>query len=77
MSRTPPAGRTAPGIIGIAPARYVRLPLFESISGYTQKAVRRKIDEGVWLEGQEYLRAPDGRILVDLEGYYKWAEGQE
>jgi hypothetical protein len=60
----------------IAPARYVKLPVFEVISGYTEKAVRRKIEEGRWLEGKEYRRAPDGHILVDLEGYYKWAEGQ-
>ncbi len=57
-------------------ARYVRLPLFEAISGYTEKAVRRKVEEGVWLEGREYRRAPDGHILVDMEGYTKWVEGQ-
>lgn len=54
--------------------RYVRLPRFEQLTGYTQKAVRRKIEAGVWLEGREYRRAPDGRIMVDLEGYKKWVE---
>lgn len=61
----------------VQPARYVRLPLFERLTGYTQKAVRRKIEEGVWLEGKQYKRAPDGHILVDLEGYEKWVEGQK
>lgn len=56
--------------------RYVRLPLFEQITGYSQKAVRRKIEEGVWLEGKQYRRAPDGRILIDMDGYEKWVEGQ-
>ena len=37
----------------IAAARYIRLPLFERLTGYTQKAVRRKIETGVWLEGLE------------------------
>lgn len=55
-------------------ARYVRLPLFEKLTGYTQKAVRRKIETGAWLEGREYRRAPDGHIIVDLQGYYKWVE---
>lgn len=58
----------------IAPAKYVKLPLFEALTGYTEKAVRRKIEEGHWLEGQEYVRAPDGHVLVNMDGYYKWVE---
>ena len=54
--------------------KYVRLPLFERLTGYTQKAVRRKIEEGVWLEGKQYRRAPDGHILIDMDGYEKWVE---
>lgn len=54
--------------------RYVRLPLFERLTGYTQKAVRRKIEEGVWLEGKQYRRAPDGHIIIDMDGYEKWVE---
>lgn len=57
-----------------SPARYVKLPLFEAITGYTEKAVRRKIEEGHWLEGKQFRRAPDGHILIDLEGYYQWVE---
>ncbi|MHB8982538.1 hypothetical protein, partial [Thiobacillus sp.] len=53
---------------------YVKLPLFEALTGYTEKAVRRKIEEGHWLEGQEYVRAPDGHVLVNMDGYYKWVE---
>lgn len=56
------------------PARYIRLPLFERLTGYTQKAVRRKIETGAWLEGREYRRAPDGHIIIDMQGYYKWVE---
>lgn len=55
-------------------ARYVRLTLFEKLTGYTQKAVRRKIETGVWIEGREYRRAPDGHIIVDLQGYERWVE---
>ncbi len=29
---------------------------------------------GVWVEGREYVRAPDNRVLVDLEGYERWVE---
>lgn len=58
----------------VAPAKYVKLPLFEALTGYTEKAVRRKIEEGIWIEGRQYVRAPDGHILVSMEGYYRWAE---
>lgn len=60
----------------VSPARLVRLPLFETVTGYTVKAVQRKIESGAWREGREYRRAPDGAILVDMEGFYKWAEGK-
>ena len=58
-------------------ARYVRLPLFEQLTGYTQKAVRRKIEEGIWVEGKQFKRAPDGHILIDMQGYERWVEGQK
>jgi hypothetical protein len=56
--------------------RYVLIPKFSELTGYTPKAVERKIAEGVWLEGREYRRAPDNRILVDLEGFTRWVEHQ-
>jgi hypothetical protein len=57
-------------------ARYVLLTRFEEMTGYTVKAVQRKIESGGWIEGREYRRAPDGRVLVDLEGYKRWVENQ-
>ena len=57
--------------------RYVKLNRFELLTGYTEKAVRRKIEEGIWFEGREFRRAPDGHILVDLLGYEKWVEHRQ
>ena len=31
--------------------RFVRIALVAQLTGYTEKAIRRKIEEGVWLEG--------------------------
>jgi hypothetical protein len=56
----------------IAPARRVRPALAAALTGLTQKAIERKIEEGVWVEGQEYHRGPDGLLYVDLEGYDRW-----
>ena len=55
--------------------RYVRIPKFVAETGYTDKAVRRKIEEGVWLEGVHYRRAPDGTIHMEMGAYYRWVEG--
>lgn len=56
--------------------RYLLIPLFCRLTGYTEKAVRRKIEDGIWLEGRHYRKAPDGHVTMDLQAYYRWvAEG--
>jgi hypothetical protein len=60
----------------LAPARYVLLPLANLLTGYSIKAMERKIERGDWRENQVWKRAPDGRILIDLVGYQKWVEGR-
>lgn len=39
--------------------------------GLTEKAIRRKIEEGVWVEGRQYHRR-GGTIWVDLKGVTQW-----
>lgn len=58
----------------LAPTRYVLLPLANLVTGYSVKAMERKIERGDWVEGKVWRRAPDGRILIDLTGYQKWVE---
>lgn len=55
--------------------RFVRIRKFAEITGYTERAVYMKIARGVWLAGQEYRRAPDGNICIDMEGYTRWVKG--
>lgn len=56
--------------------RYVLIALFASATGYSVKAVEKKIETGVWVEGIHYKRAPDNRIVIDIKGYESWVEGQ-
>lgn len=56
-------------------AQYVTIERASGLTGYSQKAIRRKIEDGVWIEGQMWRRAPDGRILIDMESYHKWVRG--
>jgi hypothetical protein len=68
-----PHSTDAPIVVGTA--RYVLLPLANQLTGYTVKAMERKIERGDWQEGKVWKRAPDGRILIDVLGYQRWVEG--
>ena len=49
-------------------------PLAATLTGYSPKAIRRKIESGVWLEGREFRKAPDGHVLISMRGYQQWVE---
>jgi hypothetical protein len=36
--------------------------------------VYQKIHTGVWLQDSVFIKAPDGRILIDLQGFESWVE---
>jgi hypothetical protein len=68
-------GEAAPSV-AVLPARYVLLPLANALTGYTVKAMERKIERGDWPEGRVWKHAPDGRIVIDLVGYQRWVESR-
>ena len=49
---------------------------FAKLTGYSEAAVRAKISGGVWLQGDVWLKAPDGRILISTGRFTRWAEGR-
>jgi len=61
----------------IAPARYVLLALASQLTGYSVKAMQRKIERGDWIQDKVWRHAPDGRVVIDLIGYQKWIEGRK
>ena len=65
--------RHGPPVAQVAPARYVLPAVAALVTGYSVNAITRMIDERVWVEGAEWVKAPDGHCLIDLEGYEKWA----
>jgi hypothetical protein len=58
----------------VSPHRFVRLTVFEAITGTTARAAQEKIRTGIWIEGREYIRAPDGHIHIDMKGYDRWLQ---
>ena len=67
------AGEIGNGIGG-AMLRYVTIPKFSLESGYTEDAIRSKIRDGIWMEGKVWKKAPDGRVVIIVEGYEEWVE---
>lgn len=58
----------------VSPGPYVTVRLASQITGLTEKAIRRKMEEGKWLEGREWHRSPDGGIFISVRGYSAWVE---
>jgi hypothetical protein len=56
--------------------KWVTIKKAAELSGYSEKAIQRKRECGVWLEGDIWIKAPDGHILISSEGIERWAEGQ-
>ncbi|WP_202842097.1 excisionase [Luteimonas saliphila] len=55
--------------------RFVTIKRFGELTGYSEEAARQKMKRGDWLEGREFRKAPDGRVLMDMEGYEQWVLG--
>jgi hypothetical protein len=62
-----------PPPVYLAPDRYVTVGVYAAISGRTEKSIRRKIEDGKWLDRREFIRDPDGTVLIDREGVQRWA----
>jgi hypothetical protein len=64
---------SAPVIVQVAMAPRVRLTKATAQSfGLTEKACRRKMEEGKWVAGVHYHRDPDGNIWLDVKGIMQW-----
>lgn len=51
---------------------YITLKKLAETTGYSQKALYKKIHDGVLKEGVHYFRSPDCRIHFNIEEYEKW-----
>jgi len=52
---------------------HVTIGKFSEISGFSEGAIRTKMDKGVWLEGMVWEYAGDTRTrLISIEGYESW-----
>lgn len=56
------------------PVDHVTIEKFGELTGYSELAVRGKIKRGQWQEGREFIKAPDGRVLISRRGPH-WSHG--
>lgn len=61
----------------VSPAPYVTVHLAAQITGLTENAIRRKIQDGKWIEGKQFRRSPDGGIFISIKGYQQWVEAAQ
>lgn len=62
-----------PPPVYLAPDRFVTVRVYATITGRTENSMRMKMRDGKWLEGREYIKDPDGTVLIDREGVQRWA----
>lgn len=55
---------------------YIQLRKYAELSGYSEKAIRDKIYEGVWVEGIHFCKAPDRKIMINIEKVELWLQGK-
>lgn len=58
-------------------AAYVLIPKAAELTGYSRRAIELKIARGVWVEGREWRKGPDGRRQISMEGYKRWVESAQ
>lgn len=57
--------------------KWVLLTKLAADTGYTEAALRQKIQRGDFIEGVHWRHSPDGRIQFNMEAYEQWVLGQK
>lgn len=57
--------------------KWVLIKKIVELIGYSENASRAKIKTGVWLKGIHWTKAPDGRILFNIEEIQRWIQSKE
>lgn len=55
--------------------RWALLKRAAEVTGYSEKAIRCKMTDGVWLKGIHWDKAPDGHVIINLEAVDQWFQG--
>lgn len=53
---------------------YVLIDKAAELIGYSRSAIEAKIARGQWVEGRQWVKAPDGHRMISLKGFQQWVE---
>ena len=56
--------------------KFVTIKKFSELTGYTEKAIRNKIDRCIWRENIHWIRSPDNRIQINIDAIQNWILGE-
>ena len=56
---------------------YKTIRQFASESGYSEEAIRTKISRGVFRENEVWVRSPDSRVLISIQGFNLWVRNEQ
>jgi len=51
----------------------LRIKKFCELTGWTENAIRQRIQRGDWIDGLEYTRI-NKTVLISVKGYESWVE---
>ena len=54
--------------------KYITLQRLAQLTGYSSHAIYGKVKTGIWLQGQHWRKAPDGRLMFNLKEIERWIE---
>lgn len=64
----------APTKVVLTSARYVTVAHYATMSGKSEGAIRKYIERGIWLEGQQWKKDKLGCVWIDTRGVERWVE---
>ena len=56
--------------------KWVTIKKLAEMTGYSPDAIRAKIKRGIWCKDRHWTKAPDNRILFNIEAIQAWVEGK-
>jgi hypothetical protein len=55
--------------------KWITVKMCSETFGFSENAIRANIKKGVWRIKLHWIKAPNGRVMINPESVEKWIEG--
>ena len=52
--------------------KFITVKKYAELTGYSEEAIRQKTKKGIWILNKEVTKAPDGRLMINIEEVEAW-----